>query len=47
MGAKVYVHNMMVNDDDDEVSGSVVMSWGHRVGMGNEFECGLVAKVAE
>ena len=47
MGAKVYVHNMMTNDDDDEVSGSVIVSQGCRVGMGNEFECGLVAKVME
>ena len=38
---------MMMNDDDDEVSGSVVVSWGHHVGMVNEFKCGLVAEVME
>ena len=38
---------MMVNDDDGEVSGGVVMSQGHGVGMVNEFECRLVALVTE
>ena len=37
----------MTNDDDGEVSGSVVVSRGHGVGMVNEFECGLVAGVVE
>ena len=46
MGAK-HLCTQYEDDDDDEVSGGVVMSRGHRVGMVNEFECGLVAKVME
>ena len=38
---------MMMNDDDDEVSGGVVMSCSHGVGMVNEFKCGLVAEIVE
>ena len=44
MGAK---HLCTQDDDDGEVSGSVIVSWGHCVGTVNEFECGLVAKVME
>ena len=43
MGAKC----LCTQYDDDEVSGSVVVSQGHCVGTVSEFECGLVAKVTE
>ena len=47
MGAKHLCTQYDDDEDDDEVSGSVIMSRGCCVGMVNEFECGLAAEVAE
>ena len=47
MGAKHLCTQYDDDEDDDEVSGSVVVSRGHCVGSVDEFECRLVAKVTE